>query len=143
VNWQDIDWLPAVKAIGGPAVGFVFGGLLTSQVQWQFEKKKQVLARRRELITGWRLNLLPMMGQPAGQQFVWAGDRQRAFMSSPYYASLRPHLTDSATRQIEDPTLKLFIRTGSAVPTNDWNYHYPLKIVVDEIARIERKWKLV
>jgi hypothetical protein len=137
---QDIDLLSIAKAIGTPAIAFVFGGLLSSQVQWGLEKKKQVLARRRELVTDWRMNLVPMLGQPAGQQFVWAGERQRAFMSSPYYASLRPHLTEAAIKEIENPTIKLFIQQNGSTPrTNDWNYHYPLKIVVDEDACGERE----
>lgn len=140
---EGIDWIAAAKAIAGPAIGFVFGSLLTSYVQWGFEKKKQILARRRELVTGWRMNLLPMIGQPTAQQFVWAGDRQRAVMSSPYYASLRPHLSAAAIKQIEDPMIKIIVRTKPQPPSHDWNHHYPLKIVVDEIARIEHKWKLV
>ncbi|MCK1493488.1 hypothetical protein IVB14_24450 [Bradyrhizobium sp. 180] len=144
VSLDDIDWISAAKALGGPAIGFVFGSLLTSYVQWGFEKKKQILARRRELVTGWRLNLLPMIGQPQQMPVVWAGDRQRTVMSSPYYASLRPHLTSKAIKAIEDPTIKLFVRVDYSKPkTNDWSHQYPLKVFVDEIARIERKWKLV
>lgn len=141
---EGIDWIAAAKAVAGPAIGFIFGSLLTSYVQWGFEKKKQVLARRRELVTGWRLNLLPMIGQPQSLQYIWAGERQRVVMSSPYYASLRPHLRPEAIKTIEDPTIKLFVRVDKSKPrTNDWNHHYPLKVFVDEIARIERKWKLV
>jgi hypothetical protein len=132
------------KAIGSPLAGFIFGGLLTSYAQWGFEKKKQILARRRELVTGWRMTLIPMVGQYQDMPVVWAGRRQRAVMSSPYYASLRPHLSEGAIKQIEDPTIKLFVRTSSTpIPTNDWNHHFPLKVFIDEIDRIEKKWKLV
>jgi hypothetical protein len=138
------DVVPYAKAIGGPLLGFIFGSLLTSYVQWGFEKKKQVLLRHRELVSGWRLELIPMIGQPQDPPMVWAGERQRAVMSSPYYASLRPHLSASAIQKIEDPVIRIFIRADrTARPTHDWNHHFPLRIFVDEIGRIEKKWKLV
>jgi hypothetical protein len=131
------------KALGGPLIGFVFGSLLTAYVQWGFEKKKQILLRRRELVTGWRMTLIPMIGQPQNPPVIWAGERQRAVMSSPYYASLRPHLSANAIEKIEDPTLKLFVRGDKTKKHPDWNHHFPLKIFIDEIDRIEKKWKLV
>jgi hypothetical protein len=119
------------------------GGLITIWANWGIEKRKQRLQRRRELITGWRQTLVPMIGQPQDPPTVWAGKRQRIVMISPYYASLRPHLSKSAIEQIEDPVTRIFVRDNAAIPTNDWNHHFPLKIFVDEIGRIERKWKLV
>ncbi len=142
MTWADV--FPYVKALGGPLVGFIFGSLLTSYVHWGFEKKKQILLRRRELVRGWRLTLIPMIGQAQGVPVVWAGERQRAVMSSPYYASLRPHLSDSAIARIEDPTIKLFVHVDRTKKrANDWNHHFPLKIFIDEIDRIEKEWKLV
>jgi hypothetical protein len=133
------DVIPYAKAIGGPLLGFIFGSLLTSYVQWGFEKKKQILLRHRELVTGWRLELIPMIGQPQDPPLIWVGERQRAVMSSPYYASLRPHLSASAIQKIEDPLIKIFIRSSDPTkrPTHDWNHHFPLKVFVDEIGRIE------
>jgi hypothetical protein len=120
------------------------GGLITIWANWGIEKRKQRLERQRELITGWRMTLIPMIGQPQDPAMVWAGERQRAVMTSPFYASLRPHLSESAIAQIENPVIRIFVRMDpKAVPTNDWNHHFPLKIFVDEIGRIERKWRLV
>lgn len=142
MTWAEAS--PYAQTIGGPLVGFIFGSLLTSYVQWGFEKKKQILLRRRELVTGWRLTLIPMIGQLQDSARVWAGERQRAVMSSPYYASLRPHLSPAAIAQIEDPTVKLFVRVDPTKKrSNDWNHHFPLKIFIDEIDRIEKKWNLV
>jgi len=85
-----------------------------------------------------------MIAQPQQGSMVWAGERQRAVMASPYYASLRPHLSASAIEQIEDPTIKIFVRADpKAKRTHDWSHHFPLKIFVDEIGRIEKGWKLV
>ena len=56
----------------------------------------------------------------------------------------KPHLSDNAIAQIEDPTLKLFVHPDKTkMPTHDRNYHFPLKIFIDEIDRIEKQWKLV
>ncbi|MET3965442.1 hypothetical protein [Bradyrhizobium sp. S3.9.1] len=142
MTWADV--LPYIKGLGGPLLGFIFGSLLTSYVQWGFEKKKQILLRRRELVTGWRLALIPMIGQPQNPPMVWAGERQRAVMSSPYYASLRPHLSTNAIEKIEDPMIKIFVHVDRTKKlTHDWNHHFPLKVFIDEIDRIEKEWKLV
>jgi hypothetical protein len=138
-SWLDILTRYVVPPILGGA-----GGLITIWANWGIEKRKQRLQRHRELVTGWRLELIPMIGQPQDPPVGWAGERQRAVLSSPYYASLRPHLSASAIQQIEDPVMKIFIRTDPKTrPTHDWNHHFPLKIFVDEIARIEKRWKLV
>ena len=49
----------------------------------------------------------------------------------------------AAIKEIEDPMIKVFVRTKAQPSSHDWNHHYPLRIFVEEIARIERKWKLV
>ena len=142
-----MTWLDAwsfAKEAGSLLGAGVVGGLLTAHFQWGIEKKKQILLRRRELVTGWRLTLIPMIGQAQGTPAVWAGERQRAVMSSPYYASIRPHLSASAIAEIEDPTVRLFVNLDKTKrPTHDWHHHFPLKIFIDEIDRIEKQWKLV
>ena len=142
MTWMDL-W-PYAKEVGSLLGAGVIGGLLTARYQWGIEKQKQILLRRRELVSGWRLTLIPMIGQAQDNPVVWAGQRQRAVMASPYYASLRRHLSDSALAQIEDPTLKLFVNLDKTkMPTYDWQHHFPLKIFIDEIDRIEKKWNLV
>jgi hypothetical protein len=73
---------------------------------------------------------------------IWAGPKQTKVMSSPFYASLRPHLSREAIKKIEDPAMGLALNRGET-PGGLWAYRFPLKIFVDEIARIEREWKLV
>ena len=74
---------------------------------------------------------------------IWAGPKQAKVLSSPYYASLRPHLSESAINEIEEPNIKLVISMSGRQPMNHWADRFPNKIFVDEIARIERSWKLV
>lgn len=135
--WNAIIQYGLAALVGG------LSGLAASYFNCGIEKRRQVLQRRRELVTGWRLELVPLIAQPGALPTVWAGDRQRAVMSSPFYASLRPHLTAEAIKQIEDPMIKLFVSPTGKTPSHDWAHHYPLKIFVEEIARIEREWKLV
>jgi hypothetical protein len=65
------------------------GGLITVYANWGIEKQRQRLARRRELVTGWRMNLLPMLGEG---EIDW-GTQKGKILASPFYASLRPHLS--------------------------------------------------
>jgi hypothetical protein len=132
--------MPYAKGIGGPLIGFLFGSFLTSHVQWGFEKKKQILQRRRELVTGWRMNLLPLV---EGREVLWVGEGKTKLLSSPYYASLRPHLSTDAIKRIERDHLKLVVHLDRTKPTNDWAFHFPLNLLVEEIGRIEKQWKLV
>jgi hypothetical protein len=138
MTWADV--LPYIKELGGPLLGFIFGGLSTSYVQWGFEKKKQILLRHRELVTGWRMNLLPLA---EGREVLWTGERKTKLLSSPYYGSLRPHLSEDAIKKLERDHLKIVIHLDKTKPSNDWAYHFPLNLLVEEIGRIEHKWKLV
>ena len=64
-------------------------GLVTVYANWGIEQQRQRLARRRELVTGWRMNLLPMLGEG---KIDWDATKPK-ILASPYYASLRPHLS--------------------------------------------------
>lgn len=136
-----MDWDIITRFVLPPLLGGICG-FAASWLNWGIEKRRQRLQRKRELVTGWRMQLIPMLGQLSDTSQVWAGERQRRVMTSPYYASLRPHLSEAARAEIEDATLTVFVERGGK-RSNDWNHHFPLKIFVEEIARIEREWKLV
>jgi hypothetical protein len=136
-TWLDI----LTRFVLPPLLGGV-GGLVTIWANWGIEKRKQRLQRQRELITGWRLELIPMVASSQATPEIWAGPKQTKVMSSPFYASLRPHLSREAIKKIEDPAMGLALNRGE-IPGGLWAYRFPLKIFVDEIARIERGWKLV
>lgn len=121
------DIAEILKIISGPAVGFLFGSLLTGYVQWGIEKRKQILLRRRELVTGWRMELIPLLSHDDGS---W-DDLRAKLMSSPYYASLRPHLKPDLIRQLEQRRRRI---VGD---------DFPIPHLSTEIARTEREWKLV
>jgi hypothetical protein len=138
-----MHWEILSKYVLPPILGGI-GGLIVSYFNWNIEKNKQRLQRKRELVTGWRINLIPMIAQSEQGAMPWAGERKLKVMSSPYYASLRPHLSDEAIVGIEDGNIKIYIPgLARGAPKDDWHHHFPLKIFVEEIARIEREWKLV
>jgi hypothetical protein len=134
-TWLDILTRYVVPPILGGA-----GGLITIWSNWGIEKRKQRLQRRRELVTGWRMNLLPLID---GADVLWTGDRKSKGMASPYYASLRPHLSKDAILKIEQSTIRIAVHMDRSKPGNDWPHNFPLNLLVEEIARIEKKWKLV
>ena len=136
-------WDFVTRFILPPVLGGA-GGFLTIFANWGIDKRKHRLQRRRELITGWRLELIPMVASSQDSPEIWAGPKQAKVLSSPFYASLRPHLSQGAVKKIEDPTMGLVLNRGGVPPSESYlAYRFPLKIFIDEIARIEREWNLV
>jgi hypothetical protein len=110
-------WDFVTRFILPPVLGGA-GGFLTIFANWGIDKRKHRLQRRRELITGWRLELIPMVASSQDSPEIWAGPKQAKVLSSPFYASLRPHLSQGAVKKIEDPTMGLVLNRGGASPSN-------------------------
>src|SRR4030088_1362944 len=72
------------------------GGFITVYANWGIEQRRQRLARRRELVTGWRMNLIPLINAHPDLD-----DLRPALYASPFYASLRPHLSKTLLHRIE------------------------------------------
>jgi hypothetical protein len=77
----------------------------------------------------WRRDLLPKL---EGPQQLGKGTRKYDFMRTPEYASLRPHLNAKLIKDLEGPALRI-----------DFAGEFPRRQLIEEIARIEREWKLV
>jgi hypothetical protein len=107
------------------------GGLIGVYANWGIEQQRQRLARRRELVTGWRMNLVPLISgrSPSDSD---PEELRSGLFASPYYASLRPHLSVNLKRRIE-------VENRTIVIGED----FPLGPILDEIGQIERKWRLV
>jgi hypothetical protein len=122
MDWMDV----AARYVIPPILGGI-AGVFSPFANWGIEKRRQKLARRRELITAWRLELIPMLRD---REKDWPDVREE-MAASPYYASLRPHLSAAAVGMIQaDRT----VYVGTDVF---------LRLFTGEIGRIERKWKLV
>jgi hypothetical protein len=122
MDWVDI----AARYIVPPILGGV-AGFFSPWASWEIEKRRQKLVRHRELVTGWRMNLIPVFHD---RKRDWR-DLREIITTSPYYASLKPEPSPEAIKMIEaDRTAYV----GEDVF---------LKLFTNEIGRIERKWKLV
>ncbi|WP_407157695.1 hypothetical protein [Bradyrhizobium sp. STM 3557] len=116
----------AARYVAPPILGGV-AGLFSPWASWGIEKRRQKLARRREFVTGWRLELIPMFSD---RNKDWS-EVKPSITASPYFASLRPHLSAKAREMIYAQ------RTAYA------GEDLFLTLLTDEIGRIEREWKLV
>jgi hypothetical protein len=122
-----MDWIDvAARYVVPPILGGI-AGLFSPWANWGIEKRRQKLTRQRELVTGWRLELIPMFSD---REKDWLEVRP-ALTVSPYYASLRPHLSKEAVKMIE-------VERTAFAGTDVF-----LRLFTNEIARIEKKWKLV
>ena len=80
-----MDWLDiAARYVVPPILGGI-AGLFSPWANWGIEKRRQKLARRRELITGWRLELVPMLSD---RNKDWSAVKP-LITASPYFASLK------------------------------------------------------
>src|SRR5512132_3125347 len=93
MDLMDIVARYVVPPILGGAAGF-----FSPWPHWWIEQRRQKLTRRRELVTGWRMNLIPMFSD---RKQSWDEIRSR-LVSSPFYASLRPELSAKAVKMIEE-----------------------------------------
>jgi hypothetical protein len=106
-----------VSAVAGLVSG-VFGSLAAPWVKWMVEKRKGKLEAQRALLD-------------AAIRKVERDDFGPVFLESSEYARLRPHLTEHAVNVIE---------WRSPLEARDGDRK---KLVLDEIARLEREWDLV
>jgi hypothetical protein len=104
-------------------------GLLVIFANWGIEKRRMRIQRRQQLVDSWRRDLLPKL---EGPQQLGKGTRKYDFMRTPEYASLRPHLNAKLIKDLEGPALRI-----------DFAGEFPRGQLIEEIARIEREWKLV
>jgi hypothetical protein len=110
----------------------IFGGgigsLFAPWANWGIEKRKQKLAHRRELVAKWR----EMVAETSKQIGV---DVELYIHSHKDYFSLLPHLKSGGAKArmklISETMQRPYVITPALV------------YILEEIARIERKWDLV
>jgi hypothetical protein len=112
--------VPAVLGLVAGVVGSLFGPL----VQWAVEKRRGRMDYRKALIKQWRNDFE-----------VFDYDSHR-LGDSATYSSLRPHLRTAVRDAIEKP------RTAY-VPNEGRGGCVKKQMLLDEIARLEKKWVLV
>ena len=125
-------WLDIVTRFVIPPLLGGAGGLITIYAQWGIEQQRQKLQARRDLISGWRKALIPLLNANP-ETTVAGGSYKYAFMYDEGYASLRPHLRPEVVRQLEGQTIQIVL-DGPA---------FPRTLIIEEIGRIEKEWRLV
>lgn len=112
--------------IFGAAVGFI-SGLLTPWIKWQIDKQKDRHDYRRKLVIDWRAAIDAERGDPFAPG--------SSFGSSAAYSSLRPHMQTDAIKKIE-ASRTVYVGGGRGDSMRK-------QMLLDEVARIEKQWKLV
>jgi|SRR5215211_853963 len=112
--------LPSVLGL----VAGVVGSLVAPWVQWAVEKRRGRTDHRRALIKQWRSDF---------QQFDYDAHR---LGDSAAYSALRPHLRPEVREAIEKPRTAYVSNEGRAGSVKK-------HLLLDEIARLEKKWGLV
>jgi hypothetical protein len=137
-----MDWLDVVVKVATPvfAAGGLVGSGLTIWWNWGVEKRRLCLQRRQELIDTWRRELIPKMEGPVELR---RGTKKYPFMRTPEYASLRPHLSPEFVQRLEGQALPINVRMNAKGEIGEVIGNFPHKEIIEEIARIERKWGLI
>ena len=123
-------WIDILKYGFSAVGGGVVGSILTAWNGWGIEKRRQKLQARRALVADWRKNLIPLLDGP---QDIEAGTSKYPFMRNEHYSSLRPHIQPDLIKKLEGGTIIIVVGGDN----------YPRKVIIEEIARIEKKWKLI
>jgi hypothetical protein len=127
---MEATWLDVITRYVLPPLLGGAGGLITIWANWGIEQRRQKLAARRALIADWRKHLVPLLGGP---QDMESGTSKYPFMRNEHYASLRPHLPSDVLKSLEGGTIMIVVGGDN----------YPRKVIIEQIARIERDWKLI
>jgi hypothetical protein len=109
-------------------IGGVIGSIVAPWIHWGVEKRKLKLAARQELIVKARR--------------VVAGDLDKfAFRETPTYSTLRPLLSERTRKEIESDAITIQ-RSGRGSGEHSGPRHYA-RLVLDDLQRLEIKWKLL
>jgi hypothetical protein len=109
--------LPALLGFLGGVVGSIFA----PWSKWGVEKRRERLKYRQTQINRWR-------------EFMTTEFEQLSFSETTVYSELRPYLSKETRRSIEGN--EIIIRDGRGG-------NVVKSLVLDDIAELEKKWKLL
>lgn len=119
-----LDWSAIVAGAASGSIAGAVASLMAPWMNWGTEKRRLRLKARRSLVSDWRTAVMS------------ASSSQR-FRESEAYASLRPHLLPKVRTRLEEDVMH--VQVGGRGQGAD-NFK---PLVYDDIARIERSWKLI
>ena len=113
-----------IAAAAGLIAGLV-GSLIAPWVQWAVETRRSKLTYRREQVEQWR-------------EVIEKHDHENSdFTDTAAYSAIRPDLDKKVIHDLESGRVHYSTRRGSG--SGSWKKY----ALLDEVARIERKWNLV
>ena len=117
--------IPAVAGLLSGAVA----SLIAPWIHWGIEKRRQQLAYRRELISGWRKMIQRVTRTQTSETM------SLAYLLERYdeFYSLRPHLSQTVIVEIYSGRTHV---AGATIPAG-------LVYALEDIGRIEKEWGLV
>lgn len=115
---------PAITAL----LGALGGTLIGPWVNWAIEGRRQRVDARRALIAGVRRTIM-------AEEMDMLSFRQ-----TDVYAQLRPFLSPDTRSAMERPSNQITIQIGGGRGEGVNNYRPQL---LDELAKLEKKWKLI
>jgi hypothetical protein len=123
----DVDiWVAVIGAVGT----FLAGGGVGALISYAIEKRRKRLDRRYALLDKWRDGIasIPDDDDPDG-----IGDFSISYLRSPWYETLRPHLSKEFLSRYERGRMTVIDSGTGRAMKNPF---------ADEVDRIERKWGL-
>lgn len=133
---MDVDiWVAIIGAVGTFLAGGAVGGVVTARANWGIEKKRDDRKHKRELITSWRIGIASIDdkgsdvdGMPRGYLI----QHTSRYFRTPWYETLRPHLSDFYRANFEKNNTSV----AGGTPRTLKNH------LADEVDRIEHDWGL-
>jgi hypothetical protein len=122
--WEIISQFILPPLLGGA------GGVIAVWASWGVEKRRAKLQRRQQLVDRWRNEIIGIFS-PINERYVVEIGVPHAFLGTPAYASLLPHLSKEAASKLHDERT---IYIGG---------DHPRRLLMKEIGRIEQEWGLV
>ena len=113
---------PIITAV----LGFL-GGLVTPWIRWLVEAKRNRDSSRRRMISDWRAAI--------DTADFYDERNQSTFGSSAIYSSLRAHMRPSVISKFEEPRT-MYVGGGRGEDVRK-------QMLFDEVARLEKGWKLL
>lgn len=119
-----MEWTPIIVAAVSGLIAGSFGAIVAPWANWGIETKRERVQSRQNLIK-------------AARELVQRSVTKEGFRESIEYATLRPHLSKEARDWIENDTITLQLG-GRGHGADNFG-----PMILDEITRLEKKWKLI
>ncbi|KLI04077.1 MULTISPECIES: hypothetical protein [Mycolicibacterium] len=127
-------WAAIIGGAAGLATG-TLGSVIAPWVNWGIERRREDRKHMRDLIESWRAGVASIDDEGSdvdGFPEDYLIQKTSRYFRTPWYETLRPHLSEHHRRTSEQNNTSI----GGGTPRALKNY------LADEVDRIEREWGL-